>query len=166
MGYLGSRFDCRKVVSLWAVLAVCGLGLAGCGGSDVNSEVKQTVTAYANAFTQGDYKTACGMLDQAGLGVLRRATNTVHIEGSCEQRLEGVAKLVGRRNLNDLAHADIRVVEHAGKRDIGFAAQAWYDDTQVTYAGIVPVVGLANTPQTGWRIQCMPFICGASLQRY
>jgi hypothetical protein len=100
--------------------------------------------------------------------VLRRATHAVGIGGNCEARLAAVARLVGPRNLAELKAAQIYAIQYAGSAKQGFAAQLWFDQLDITWAGSVPSVGVGkNDKHSPVLIQCAPFICGQhSLQNY
>jgi hypothetical protein len=137
-------------------------------GDLIQQDVRATVVEFDNALADGDYGRACGLLSVSGEGVLRRATHAVGIGGSCGVRLAAVARLVGARNLRLLKAARIDVIEYAEAAGGGFAAQLWFDQLDITWAGSVPSVGVSkNDKHSPVRIQCPPFICALhSLQTY
>jgi hypothetical protein len=138
-------------------------------GDLIRQDVTATIREFDNALVTGDYARACSLLDPiSGQSVLRRATNPVGIHGSCETRLSGVARLVGRRQLDELKTARIYAIQYGGPETRGFAAQAFFNVLDTSWAGGVPAVGLGkNDGHASVLIQCPPLICAQhSLQNY
>jgi hypothetical protein len=143
-------------------------GLHTTEGELIRQDVTATIRAFDNALVTGDYARACSLLNPiSGQSVLRRATNPVGIHGSCENRLSGVARLVGRRQLSELTTARISTIQYAGSERRGFAAQAFFNVLDTSWAGAVPVVGLGKDDgHSSVLIGCPPLICGAALKTY
>ena len=69
----------------------------------IPDEVNDIVTSYDSAFVSGHYARACPLIDPGtGMTALNSETDSVGIRGSCEARLAGAARLLGRSILTDL----------------------------------------------------------------
>jgi len=120
---LAVRARTGRVLGLAAVVVASVGFLVACGsGNSVERDVRGTVRDFDQALTNGDYRRACSLLDTAGKGVLRRATSAVGARGTCDARMQALARLVGPRQLGELASARIYTIQHAGT-DRRFAAQ-------------------------------------------
>ena len=138
------------------------------GDAAIERDVTATVRAFDNAVASGNYRAACSLLGGPGQGVLSGATAQLGVTGSCEVRLRFVARLAGKRRLDDLRRARISTIQHAGVRD-NFAAQVLFNDADTSWAGYIPAVGLGRAGKDARvLIQCPPLICGGPhvLQNY
>jgi hypothetical protein len=170
------RVALAQVAALAAVFGLATMAAGRGGGpaapvahetasASVQAEIRDVISEFDAALAAGDYARACSLLDPwMGMVTVRTATTAAGVRGSCEQRLAGVARIVGPTLVDDLHRASVSQVQVGGSESGSFTAAAVMDmqDEVVRGNTWAPVVAVArNAPHARVLVTCPPLLCAS-----
>ena len=102
----------RRATILAALVAAA---VAGCGGSDDEQEVRDTVQAYLDSFVKGDAAKTCSLMTEETRRTFVKGARSLAPTNDCATATIAVRAAAGRKAINALRDAKISNVRVQGR---------------------------------------------------